>query len=122
MDWLILLPKVENLFARLHYCGAATGPSWSVSLPIKATSVYGVFPHVSWLLPDGLLPNLVLCFFKVIETISAVGKMSKPSPKTNLKGAFLKGIWLCDCEPKLPADHFQTKNGGQNHGRWCTHS
>lgn len=36
------------------------------------------------------------------------------------KGLFIDGVWHCDCTPRIPADHFQTKNGGKNHGRWCT--
>ncbi|KIW22678.1 uncharacterized protein PV07_10952 [Cladophialophora immunda] len=38
--------------------------------------------------------------------------------RTAKRGAFLDGIWHCDCEPRLPADKFQVKNGGKNHGRW----
>lgn len=34
------------------------------------------------------------------------------------KGLFSDGIWQCNCDPRLPAQHFQTKNGGKNHGRW----
>ena len=36
------------------------------------------------------------------------------------KGLFTDGVWHCNCDPRLPAQHFQTKNGGKNHGRWCT--
>ena len=36
-----------------------------------------------------------------------------------LKGLFADGVWQCNCHPRLPAEHFQTKNGGKNHGRWC---
>ena len=39
--------------------------------------------------------------------------------KVPLKGLFADGIWQCNCDPRLPAQHFQTKNGGKNHGRWC---
>ena len=39
--------------------------------------------------------------------------------KVPLKGLFDEGVWKCNCDPRLPADHFQTKNGGKNHGRWC---
>lgn len=39
--------------------------------------------------------------------------------KVPLKGLFSDGTWHCNCEPRLPAEHFQTKNGGKNHGRWC---
>ncbi|KAI4154569.1 MAG: hypothetical protein LQ340_001599 [Diploschistes diacapsis] len=38
--------------------------------------------------------------------------------KIRLKGLFADGIWKCDCDPRLPAEHFPTKNGGPNHGRW----
>ncbi|RMZ83443.1 hypothetical protein DV737_g1539, partial [Chaetothyriales sp. CBS 132003] len=38
--------------------------------------------------------------------------------RTSKRGAFINGVWHCDCEPRLPADKFQTKNGGKNHGRW----
>jgi len=48
------------------------------------------------------------------------GTIDKSPAKKNVQGAFLNGIWHCECEPRLPAEHFQTKNGGQNHGRWCT--
>ncbi|CAD6574684.1 MAG: hypothetical protein ASARMPREDX12_006895 [Alectoria sarmentosa] len=40
------------------------------------------------------------------------------SVKVPLKGLFSDGIWQCNCDPRLPAQHFQTKNGGKNHGRW----
>lgn len=39
-----------------------------------------------------------------------------------MKGLFSDGAWHCNCEPRLPAEHFQTKNGGKNHGRWCEYS
>ena len=39
--------------------------------------------------------------------------------KVPLKGLFTDGVWHCNCDPRLPAQHFQTKNGGKNHGRWC---
>src|SRR5882757_9592918 len=39
--------------------------------------------------------------------------------RTSKRGVFIEGVWHCDCEPRLPADKFQTKNGGKNHGRWC---
>lgn len=38
--------------------------------------------------------------------------------RTSKRGLFAKGIWHCDCEPRLPAEKFQVKNGGKNHGRW----
>ena len=41
--------------------------------------------------------------------------------RTMKRGLFLNSVWHCDCDcdPRLPADKFQTKNGGKNHGRWC---
>ena len=44
---------------------------------------------------------------------------SYQNEKVPLKGLFSDGIWKCNCDPRLPAEHFQTKNGGRNHGRWC---
>lgn len=41
------------------------------------------------------------------------------SRRTTKRGAFVDAIWQCDCNPRLPADKFQVKNGGKNHGRWC---
>ena len=38
--------------------------------------------------------------------------------RTSQRGAFINQIWHCDCDPRMPADKFQTKNGGKNHGRW----
>ena len=46
--------------------------------------------------------------------------MNRSPAKKTTKGTFMNGIWYCECVPRLPAEHFQTKNGGQNHGRWCT--
>lgn len=37
---------------------------------------------------------------------------------TSKRGLFSNGMWQCDCEPRLPAEKFQVKNGGKNHGRW----
>ncbi|KAL1794629.1 hypothetical protein ACET3X_006445 [Alternaria dauci] len=34
------------------------------------------------------------------------------------KGQFLNGVWHCDCNPRLPAVHFQTKKEGANKGKW----
>lgn len=45
-------------------------------------------------------------------------KWSTKKGWTSKKGAFIEGIWHCECNPRLPAEKFQTKNGGQNHGRW----
>ncbi|KAL1961783.1 hypothetical protein VTN77DRAFT_1070 [Rasamsonia byssochlamydoides] len=41
-----------------------------------------------------------------------------PRATKSWRGRFIDGVWHCDCEPRLPADRFQTKNGGVNHGRW----
>jgi hypothetical protein len=38
--------------------------------------------------------------------------------RTSRRGLFVNGVWHCDCDTRLPADKFQTKNGGKNHGRW----
>ncbi|PGG96317.1 hypothetical protein GX51_07881 [Blastomyces parvus] len=48
------------------------------------------------------------------------GGFSTPSRSTAipLRGLFVNGTWHCNCEPRRQADHFQTKNGGRNHGRW----
>lgn len=46
------------------------------------------------------------------------GSNKTPRRTTNWRGRFIDGVWHCDCDPRLPADHFQTKNGGVNHGRW----
>jgi hypothetical protein len=37
---------------------------------------------------------------------------------TSKKGAFINGIWHCECDPRLPAEKFQTKAVTKNHGRW----
>lgn len=34
------------------------------------------------------------------------------------RGLFVEGIWLCDCTPRLPAEHFKVKKEGRNQGRW----
>ncbi|KAL8688820.1 MAG: hypothetical protein Q9218_005360 [Villophora microphyllina] len=38
--------------------------------------------------------------------------------KVPLNGLFSDAVWHCNCAPRLPAQRFQTKNGGKNHGRW----
>lgn len=43
---------------------------------------------------------------------------STKNGRTSKRGLFVDGIWHCDCESRLPADKFQVKNGGKNHGRW----
>ena len=37
---------------------------------------------------------------------------------TQLKGLFADNIWHCDCQPRLPAEHFKVKKEGKNQGRW----
>ncbi|KAI9710740.1 MAG: hypothetical protein M1820_002573 [Bogoriella megaspora] len=34
------------------------------------------------------------------------------------KGIFENGIWRCDCNPRLPADHRKTQKDAGNKGRW----
>lgn len=38
--------------------------------------------------------------------------------RTAKRGLFVDGVWYCDCDTRLPAEKFQVKNGGKNHGRW----
>ena len=41
------------------------------------------------------------------------------------KGRFIDGVWHCNCDPRLPASHFQVKKDSANKGRWfycCTKS
>ncbi|THX24488.1 hypothetical protein D6C77_07970 [Aureobasidium pullulans] len=40
--------------------------------------------------------------------------------RQKLTGLFAHGIWHCDCdcEPRLPAEHFQVKKESANKGRW----
>ncbi|KAG9641980.1 hypothetical protein KCU64_g12332, partial [Aureobasidium melanogenum] len=38
--------------------------------------------------------------------------------RQKLTGLFADGIWYCDCEPRLPAEHFQVKKESANKGRW----
>ncbi|KUJ11244.1 uncharacterized protein LY89DRAFT_595255 [Mollisia scopiformis] len=43
---------------------------------------------------------------------------SSPS-KVRLNGLFADGIWQCsNCNPRLPAAHFQVKKDGPNQGNW----
>ncbi|GAM84197.1 hypothetical protein ANO11243_021900 [Dothideomycetidae sp. 11243] len=39
-------------------------------------------------------------------------------PRSTAKGLFTDGQWRCDCDPRLPAEHFRVKKDGPNHGRW----
>ncbi|CZT17065.1 uncharacterized protein RCC_02897 [Ramularia collo-cygni] len=34
------------------------------------------------------------------------------------RGLFEERIWKCDCNPRLPAEHFRVKKEGKNKGRW----
>lgn len=38
--------------------------------------------------------------------------------RTQPRGLFADGIWHCDCNPRLPAEHFKVKKEGKNQGRW----
>lgn len=48
--------------------------------------------------------------------------MQKRRPRFNgavrPKGMFADNVWHCDCEPRLPAEHFRVKKAGKNNGRW----
>ncbi|KAF2724928.1 hypothetical protein K431DRAFT_343406 [Polychaeton citri CBS 116435] len=44
-----------------------------------------------------------------------VGGGSRARP---LRGLFVGGVWHCDCQPRLPAEHFKVKKEGKNQGRW----
>ncbi|CAO2656873.1 Nn.00g056760.m01.CDS01 [Neocucurbitaria sp. VM-36] len=35
-----------------------------------------------------------------------------------LKGAFVNGVWQCDCNPRVPAVHLQVKKNNENKGKW----
>ncbi|KAJ9157728.1 hypothetical protein NKR23_g528 [Pleurostoma richardsiae] len=41
-----------------------------------------------------------------------------PATPVRLYGFFNDGIWLCNCEPRLPALHLQVKKSTANKGRW----
>ena len=45
-------------------------------------------------------------------------KWTTKNGRTSQRGLFVSGIWHCDCDTRLPAEKFQVKNGGKNHGRW----
>ncbi|KAF1912381.1 hypothetical protein BDU57DRAFT_559626 [Ampelomyces quisqualis] len=34
------------------------------------------------------------------------------------RGQFVDGVWHCDCDPRKPAVHFETKKEGPNKGKW----
>ncbi|PYI19649.1 hypothetical protein BO99DRAFT_402451 [Aspergillus violaceofuscus CBS 115571] len=46
--------------------------------------------------------------------------MISPSPRKaiRLKGLFVEGMWHCNCPDRKPANKFQVKNHGTNHGRY----
>ncbi|KAF2750919.1 hypothetical protein M011DRAFT_474405 [Sporormia fimetaria CBS 119925] len=47
------------------------------------------------------------------------GRGSARKPQTTRGGGLLiNGVWHCDCNPRLPALHLQTKKPGPNTGRW----
>jgi hypothetical protein len=70
--------------------------------------------------------NLIVTPYGVMYTPrgthSRAGGGFQPASKVPLKGLLTDGSWHCNCEPRLPAVHLQTKNGGKNHGRWCMYS
>lgn len=37
---------------------------------------------------------------------------------TTAKGLFVNSSWQCDCDPRLPAEHFEVKKDTPNKGRW----
>ncbi|KAL4897637.1 hypothetical protein BDV59DRAFT_168160 [Aspergillus ambiguus] len=45
---------------------------------------------------------------------------AKPSPRSSvpLRGLFSNGVWYCNCPKRLPAAKLETRNHGQNHGKW----
>ena len=48
------------------------------------------------------------------------GSSSRRGAKDDIteRGRFDNGIWMCDCSPRLPAEHFQVKKESANKGRW----
>ncbi|KIW07985.1 uncharacterized protein PV09_01884 [Verruconis gallopava] len=42
----------------------------------------------------------------------------KPFRGRRMRGLFTNGVWYCDCNPRLPAEHFKVKKEGKNQGRW----
>lgn len=47
------------------------------------------------------------------------GGANRGGPRsTAAKGVFADGIWHCNCNPRLPAEHFKVKKEGKNQGRW----
>jgi hypothetical protein len=62
--------------------------------------------------------------FCLINTMSgfnsaAKGGRGRNSYPAKQRGFFEKGVWKCDCNPRLSAIHLQTKKAGANKGRWC---
>ena len=45
---------------------------------------------------------------------------SFPYTKKRTDGLFSDGLWVCNCEPRLPAKQLRCSNGGPNHGHYCT--
>lgn len=46
------------------------------------------------------------------------GSRGNARTRTQPRGLFADGIWHCDCDPRLPAEHFRVKKEGKNQGRW----
>ncbi|KAI9656925.1 MAG: hypothetical protein M1831_004473 [Alyxoria varia] len=53
-------------------------------------------------------------FKRKSKTKPARNGISKTAPR----GLFVHGIWQCDCDPRLPAQHFRVKKNGPNFNRW----
>lgn len=43
---------------------------------------------------------------------------SAGKPPSKPRGSYENGQWLCECNPRVPAEHFQVKKEGKNKGRW----
>ncbi|KAF1999357.1 hypothetical protein P154DRAFT_535606 [Amniculicola lignicola CBS 123094] len=46
------------------------------------------------------------------------GRGGRPAFRGPPKGLFIDGVWHCECTPRLPSVHLQTKKEGANKGRW----
>ncbi|ORY66397.1 uncharacterized protein BCR38DRAFT_430160 [Pseudomassariella vexata] len=52
-----------------------------------------------------------------MPTEHQLGYTATPARQSD-EGAFVKGQWLCNCQPRLPAIQFQVKRETNNKGRW----
>lgn len=46
------------------------------------------------------------------------GRGGHNAQRNQQRGLFSDGIWHCDCDPRLPAEHFRVKKEGPNKGKW----